>query len=296
MASSSSCTITISQGIYEYSYNGYEQNLIIPCNGRYKLETWGAQGGTYNTTYYGGYGAYSTGIINLSKNTTLFINVGGAGSGGGAVIATYQRDGGYNGGGSGARKNDNNAQTSYNGGGGATHIAEKSGLLSTLSDDISKILIVSSGGGGASYYYRASNQVSYGSGGSGGGYVGTPSTRYSNVFGNISTTTLSEYATQNSGYSFGLGSSANDYYNALGSAGSGGGYYGGVGAHDFPGGGGSSYIGNMLLTSKAMYCYNCAQSSDEATKTISTTCTSTTPTANCAKQGDGYAKITYLGK
>lgn len=44
-----------------------------------------------------------------------------------------------------------------------------------------------------------------------------------------------------------------------------------------------------------MYCYNCEESTEESTKTISTTCTSETPTENCSKQGNGYARITYLG-
>ena len=58
------------------------------------------------------------------------------------------------------------------------------------------------------------------------------------------------------------------------------------------GGGGSSYIGNPSLTDKAMYCYNCEESTEVSTKTISTTCTSATPTINCAKPGNGYARIT----
>lgn len=60
--------------------------------------------------------------------------------------------------------------------------------------------------------------------------------------------------------------------------------------------GGSGYIGNSLLTNKAMYCYNCTASSDAATKTISTTCTSSSPTKNCSKSGDGHAIITYIGE
>ena len=43
-----------------------------------------------------------------------------------------------------------------------------------------------------------------------------------------------------------------------------------------------------------MYCYNCTESSEEATKTISTTCHSSTPTENCAKIGNGYARITLI--
>ena len=45
-----------------------------------------------------------------------------------------------------------------------------------------------------------------------------------------------------------------------------------------------------------MYCYNCTTSSEEATKTISTTCTNKNATEKCSKQGNGYAKITYLGE
>ena len=76
--------------------------------------------------------------------------------------------------------------------------------------------------------------------------------------------------------------------------GGGGGFYGGA-SNNYSGSGGSSYIGNSLLTDKAMHCYNCQESSEESTKTISTTCTSKTPTENCSKQGNGYARITYLG-
>ena len=51
---------------------------------------------------------------------------------------------------------------------------------------------------------------------------------------------------------------------------------------------------NTLLTKKVMYCYNCQESSEESTKTISTTCTSATPTSACAKSGNGYARITLI--
>ena len=59
-------------------------------------------------------------------------------------------------------------------------------------------------------------------------------------------------------------------------------------------GGGSGYIENSPLSNKAMYCYNCQESSEDSTKTISTTCTSATPTENCAKSGNGYARITLI--
>ena len=77
-------------------------------------------------------------------------------------------------------------------------------------------------------------------------------------------------------------------------SGGGGGFYGGGAIEHGPAGGGSGYIGNPLLTNKSMYCYNCTESLEESTKTISTTCTSKTPTENCSKQGNGYAKITLI--
>ena len=43
-----------------------------------------------------------------------------------------------------------------------------------------------------------------------------------------------------------------------------------------------------------MYCYNCATSNAANTKTISVTCHSATATSNCAKEGAGYAKISYV--
>ena len=37
-------------------------------------------------------------------------------------------------------------------------------------------------------------------------------------------------------------------------------------------------------------------STEENTKTISTTCINTEATINCAKQGNDYAKITYVSQ
>ena len=75
--------------------------------------------------------------------------------------------------------------------------------------------------------------------------------------------------------------------------GGGGGFYGGS-SNGGISASGSGYIGNSELSEKVMYCYNCQESSEESTKTISTTCTSATPTAACAKIGNGYARITLI--
>lgn len=127
-----------------------EQTFTVPTTGTYKLEAWGAQGGSFSDTIYGGYGGYSKGLMYLKKGTILYINVGGT------ATATAS---GYNGGGSSNNKNK--------GGGGATHIATVSGLLSTLSSKTSNILIVAGGGGGSDNWSTGAL------GGNGGGIQGT---------------------------------------------------------------------------------------------------------------------------
>ena len=260
----------------EFAYTGEEQIFTTPVAGTYKLETWGAQGGSYST-YLGGYGGYSVGTIELEKNKILYIYVGGKG------LCNYiagnlatNVGAGYNGGGAGTTGGDNSYASCGGGGGGATHIAMKSGFLSTLENYKDTILIVSGGGGGAFANAYASSQCS--SGVSAGGYKGKDG--------------AGTGGTQSSGYKFGIGQ-LGSYRHA---SGGGGGYYGGKAgtAYNTLGGGGSSYIDNALLTNKVMYCYNCEESSDLSTKTISTTCHSSTPTENCAKEGNGYAKITLI--
>ena len=273
-----------------FDYTGGEQVFTSPITGSYKLEVWGAQGGSLSTTYYGGYGGYSSGKMNIKNSEKIYINIGGQGS-------DYSLDklapGGYNGGGYGGVPN-----TTYSdrqggcGGGGATHIAITSGLLSSFENKKEGILIVAGGGGGG-----ASVDIM---GSDGGGYKGNDG-GYSSLFptyhGTGGTQTIGGFDfTINSNYgTFGQGSGFSDNVK-YGGNGGGGGFYGGGGTNrgHSGGGGGSGYIGNSLLTEKTMYCYNCQESSEESTKTISTTCTSATPTANCAKQGNGYAKITLI--
>ena len=263
----------------DFDYTGGEQTFTVPVSGTYKLETWGAIGGNSVADGVmqsnGGYGGYSIGYVFLNTNDNIYINVGGKGQDG--FINQNDILGGYNGGGiSHWDKNDNEAS---GGGGGATHIATKSGLLSSLKDFKSSILIVSGGGGGGSWLYTA---------GFGGGYVGTSSL-------NPEHNTESLGGSQLNGYSFGVGGSGIDNTGSPGGGG-GGGYYGGYGgtSDGVSGGGGSGYIGNSLLKNKAMYCYNCQESNEENTKTISTTCSEETPTENCAKKGNGYARITLV--
>lgn len=56
----------------------------------------------------------------------------------------------------------------------------------------------------------------------------------------------------------------------------------------------SGYIGYSELTDRVMYCYNCTESSETSTKTITTSNRLETATTNYAKIGNGYARITFI--
>ena len=276
-----------------FDYTGSEQTYTVKLDGKYKLEVWGAQGGSYNSEYYGGYGGYSVGTIELKKNQMIYVYVGGQGT-----ILNDNSDyipGGFNGGGRGANKDANVISTS---GGGATHVATRSGLLSSLEGYKDNILIVSAGGGGTSYQSGTYSGV----GGSGGGYIGSDGTN-----------TMTDYkpgagGTQSSGGNSGGGVANNQERGTSGSFGQGGngnyysggggaGLYGGGASNQSGAGGGSSYIGNSLLSDKSMYYYcssSCNTSTAASTKTVSTTCVDETAKKNCAKLGNGYVKITYI--
>ena len=286
--------------ISDYSYTGNEQVYTVPRTGLYKLETWGASGGSFKVDEKGGFGGYSTGNVLLHEGDTLYINVGGEGVSQSESFNMYTTLGGYNGGGNGGKGSYGYPEQSGGSGGGATHIATKSGILSSFdtnennkadSDEIDELLIVAGGGGGASYA----------AGGAGGGASGNSSVKIG-----ISNNEypVSVGATQDDGYAFGLGQSGRDsdnsYWAAGGTGGGGGGFYGGytyqsVGSYTSGGGsGGSGYIGNTSLTSKKMYCYQCTESTDTNSKTISTTNQSSDAISEYAKSGDGHARITYL--
>ena len=295
---------TYNAKVWNFDSKAEEDTFIVPKTGTYKLEVWGAQGGSaYNSNgdlYAGGYGGYSVGNISLTKDSNIYINVGGQGDYT-RMDYLFSVNGGYNGGGS-ARYNYDKTH-SYNGsGGGATHIAASTGVLSELENKKSDIYIVA-GGGGGSVYWTGYDVSQYGLGGSGGGYIGNNGSRThghqiglggNQTSGGTGGSNLN--GTAESG-SFGVGGAGN-FTNVAGTGG-GSGYYGGGGSVDNAGaGGGSGYIGNTNLTDKIMYCYNCQESTEEADethiKTRSTTNVSETPTANYAKIGHGYARITFI--
>ena len=275
----------------EYSEPYY--TFTVPVDGTYKIETWGAQGGGAK----GGYGGYSSGEITLKKDDLLYFYVGGQGG----ANTNIKNVGGYNGGGYSGYYD---GVASY-GGGGATHIAKKKGLLSTLSSSLNSILIVSGGGGGTTGKITTL-------GGSGGGMVGCMGT---SSFSNFNNSAYLPGGGTQTGPGFAYGGStrqgifgADIQVNTAGTAGGGGaGLYGGSNGYGTTGGGGSSYIGNSLLTNKAMYCYGCDESIDAGIFTVNTIGTSdllnktncpdgysAEPISKCAKSGDGYARITFV--
>ena len=301
--------------VFNFDYTGDIQEFTPECTGKYKLEVWGAEGGhesagcgTNSNSYNNaGKGGYSYGETRFSNGQKVYVVVGQSGL---FYCGTgdYTLDGAYNGGGAihVASSNSNGS-----GGGGATHIALHTGLLSSLESYKSDILIVAGGGGGGSGWIKSFYNTY---GGNGGGYIGGYGAADFNNSKN------SEPGNQSSGGntcyvydsesvvcslmhgSFGQGGrSDNNHGSNYGGAG-GGGYYGGAGGgHRVTGGGGSGYIENPLLLNKGMYMYNggngsCTASNDENTKTTCTSNVSSIPTSNYAKQGNGYARITYLGK
>ena len=299
----------ITQGeIWNYAYNGNDgtdgsvQTFKAPVKGTYKLETWGAQGGTNTGTSisHGGYGGYSTGNINLNTGELLYITVGG----GFTTVSTCASNGadgvncigGYNGGGSGQ----------FSGGGATSITTTNRGELYNFDNYRNEIVMVSGGGGG-------DDAIGYA--GSGGGYIGGSSSSPEQVSTN-NPDYLAAGGTQSmggDGYesgTFGKGGGFAIYaqdHTDLGGAGGGGYYGGGSGRHPAwsSGGGGSGYL-KSTLSNKAMYCYNCVEELTNAnTFTISTTGSnkdttncpngySSSPISKCAKAGNGYARLTLV--
>lgn len=204
--------------------------------------------------------------------------------------------GGYNGGAS------MSASGLHSSGGGASHIATTTGLLHKLSTykdsggiGISKeILVVAGGGGGGT----ACVAVYSGSGGGFQGMSGEHSTAWSfDSYGSGGTQSLG--GSGNTAGLFGEGGAGKGAPSC--GAGGGGGWYGGGGGYIASAGGGSGYIGSSNLISgfgvtKHMTCYDCTTSDVAATRTQSNkTISTSTPQADVARIGNGYARITWMG-
>ena len=158
-------TLTVKkENVDEFSYTGDEQEFVVPKTGRYKIELWGAQGGNAGD-YKGGTGAYTSGIIDLTKDEIMYLYVG---SQGGSDCVSTNCSGGYNGGGN-AIKYSNDSNNHVAGGGGATDIRLLNGDWNN-SESLASRIMVAAGGGGA--YYHTSGASYSSNGGIAGGLVG----------------------------------------------------------------------------------------------------------------------------
>ncbi|KAK8880696.1 hypothetical protein M9Y10_003382 [Tritrichomonas musculus] len=225
-----------------FNYSGAVQTVELE-RGDYRLEVWGAQGGTgyyYPSERAGGKGGYSAGTISLQSRTKLFVYVGGRGE---AQESSGKVEGGFNGGGYSA-----DTQTGYKKGvgGGGTDIRVRE-------DSLYARVIVAGGGGGGNGSGCPSG------GGVGGGEVGGVGSKQKYEAANASAGTqtcggkpgkgvLSENLTS-SGESvatgaFGLGGSVtSEIENTRPGAGGGGWYGGGAGnGHGGSGAGGSGWV------------------------------------------------------
>lgn len=210
-------------------YTGASKQIVLPP-GMYLLECWGAQGGAYDTSWIGGNGGYSNGMITIFENTTFYLYAGGAGT---RVTTTNQlQGGGFNGGGSAIT-----TASFYKpgGGGGGTDIRINS-------DSLTARVIVAGGGGGGNINKK---------GGSGGGISGIDGGSSSTYTGGKGATQLAggvsggSSTTVNGDGEFGQGASAVAESNSVRYvAGGGGGWYGGGAANRAGGGGGSGYVYN----------------------------------------------------
>lgn len=267
--------------VMNFDYTGSVQTATL-TPGRYKLECWGAQGGTYSG-YIGGYGGYSKGTITLTKTTTVYVSVGGAGS-------SFSTAAGFNGGGTGI--------SSGRGGGGATDV--RIGQNSLYSR-----VIVAGGGGGAGVTSANANPCGCGGGEYGGdGYynntTGSYTTGQNRSGGGASQTAGGITWSTGTQATFGQGGNASGYS----CGGGGGGWYGGGGAYDSDsdsdgrwGGGGSGYV--YTSSTAKNYPNGCLLNSTHYltnAQTIAgdTSFTSPTGVVETGHTGNGFCRITNL--
>lgn len=267
--------------VMNFDYTGSVQTATL-APGRYKLECWGAQGGTYSGCI-GGYGGYSKGTITLTKTTTVYISVGGAGSSSSTAA-------GFNGGGTGI--------SSGRGGGGATDV--RIGQNSLYSR-----VIVAGGGGGAGVTSANANPCGCGGGEYGGdGYynntTGSYTTGQNRSGGSASQTAGGITWSTGTQATFGQGGNASGYS----CGGGGGGWYGGGGAYDSDsdsdgrwGGGGSGYV--YTSSTAKNYPNGCLLNSthyltNAQTIAGNTSFTSPTGSAETGHTGSGFCRITNL--
>lgn len=289
--------------VMNFDYTGSVQTATL-TPGRYKLECWGAQGGNSNQsngTYgNGGKGGYSTGILNVSTNTTIYITVGGQGQN---DVFNTRTAGGFNGGGDGYGTNGSGVG---GGGGGASDISLMSPVFSHSSYFINNIRdtnsllsrIIVAGGGGSAGYDVSNNAANGGAGGGTTGQDGLSNRVYHGTGGKQTTFGTGGSSEEPNRYSvqakFGCGASASNSTDVA--PGGGGGWYGG-GLHCDSAGGGSGYV--YTPTTASNYPSGCLLNSAyylSNAQTIAGNQSFSSPTGGTetGHSGNGYVRITKL--
>lgn len=289
--------------VMNFDYTGSVQTATL-TPGRYKLECWGAQGGNSNQsngTYgNGGKGGYSTGILNVSTNTTIYITVGGQGQNG---VLNTRTAGGFNGGGDGYGTHNFGVG---GGGGGASDISLMSPVFSHSSYFINNIRdtnsllsrIIVAGGGGSAGYDVSNNAANGGAGGGTTGQDGLSNRVYHGTGGKQTTFGTGGSSEESNRYSvqakFGCGASASNSTDVA--PGGGGGWYGG-GLHCDSAGGGSGYV--YTPTTASNYPSGCLLNSAyylSNAQTIAGNQSFPSPTGGTetGHSGNGHVKITKL--
>ena len=289
--------------VMNFDYTGSVQTATL-APGTYKLECWGAQGGNSNQsngTYgNGGKGGYSTGILNVSTNTTIYITVGGQGQNG---VLNTRTAGGFNGGGDGYGTNNFGVG---GGGGGASDISLMSPVFSHSSYFINNIRdtnsllsrIIVAGGGGSAGYDVSNNAANGGAGGGTTGQDGLSNRVYHGTGGKQTTFGTGGSSEESNRYSvqakFGCGASASNSTDVA--PGGGGGWYGG-GLHCDSAGGGSGYV--YTPTTASNYPSGCLLNSAyylSNAQTIAGNQSFPSPTGGTetGHSGNGYVRITKL--
>lgn len=169
---------------FNFDYTGDVQSIVLPA-GRYKLQCWGAQGGSVTGEYYGALtsagsqGGYSEGVLKLDNETTLYVFVGGKGTDYASDTITSNTsntiiNGGWNGGGCGITRSSYTSGDEYGEsfprpGGGATDFALVTSDMSYSSSDYrnnrstdslkSRILVAGGGAGASAYYTEITNII-----------------------------------------------------------------------------------------------------------------------------------------
>ncbi|MDO4996033.1 MAG: glycine rich domain-containing protein [Bacilli bacterium] len=242
--------ISYDRKVWNYEFTGYEQTFITPKTGTYKVELWGANGGSY-VNYPSGKGAYVSGNIELSKGNKFYVVVGNK--------SAFTTGSCY----------ETNKNATYNGslsggcsiGGGATDIRIVKGNVWYDSQSLaSRIIVAAGGGGGLNYYNEETGEP--GSGGAGGGIRGIDGIGKNP---NLTNASPGKGATQTK-YKFG-------YFPNNSTSTGGGGYYTGQGGYGGNAGGGSSFIsgykGCIAITAEDDLTPICVEETDPEDQDIS---------------------------